>query len=72
MHDLVDRIVFRKSIAVLGHFSQCIVEGLDGIGGLLSIPDVEIDCLLLLFLGVLLPKPFSYLRKSLGFCPQFR
>ena len=59
MHDLVDRIVFRKSIAVLGDFSQCTVEGLDGIGGLLSIPDVEIDCHLLLFLGVLCQNPFS-------------
>ena len=58
MHDLVDRIVFRKSIAVLGYFSQCIVEGLDGIGELLSIPDIEIDCFLLLFLGVLCQNHF--------------
>ena len=58
MHDLVGIIVFRKSSAVLCYFSQCIVEGLDGIGGLLSIPDVEIDCLLLLFLGVLFQNPF--------------
>ena len=31
---------------------------LDDLGGLPAIPDLEIDCLLLLFLGVLCQTPF--------------